>query len=203
MKKSVALSCVVIALASIVAGCGANGNVATSASTPAPTPSASCTPPAGYTIQQVFPQNGQGGQPNLEGVVFDVGPSPQPGGVPSPLPSNWFFYVTYNVTTNPASAISSYPISIGFLATPVPVPGSTAGSTPTPLPVPSDAPTNPAFTNYLQETASNGTFANSAASNSQFTVYLANSNCYPGIPESTFSTAPVDLPSPSPTPTST
>ena len=197
MNKSVALPCVVIALASIIAGCGASGNVATSTPTPAPTPSAACTSPAGYTIQQVFPQNGQGGQANLQGVVFAVGPSPQPGGVPSPLPTNWFFYVTYNTVVNQPGT-TSYPVSIGVLATPIPAPGSTAGTLPTPLPTPSDAPTNPAFTNYIYESASNGTFANSAS----FTVYLANSNCYPGIPESTFSTAPTDLPSPQPTATS-
>jgi hypothetical protein len=198
MNTSVALPCVIIALASIVAGCGSSGNVATSAPTPVPTPSVACTSPAGYTIQEVFPQNLQGGQANLQGVVFAVGPSPQPGGVPSPLPTSWFFYVTYNTVAGQPGT-SSYPSSIGFLATPVPAPGSTASSTPTPLPTPSDAPTNPAFVNYIYESASIGTFANSA----NFTVFLANTNCYPGIPESTFSTAPTDLPSPSPTPTAT
>lgn len=198
MNTSVALPFAVIILASIIAGCGASGNVATGAATPAPTPSVACTSPPGYTIQEVFPQNNQTGQANLQGVVFAVGPSPQPGGVPSPLPTNWFFYVTLN-TTNDVPGTSSYPASIGFLATPVPVPGSTAGATPTPLPTPSDAPTNAAFSNYLYESASNGTFANS----SQFTVFLANTNCYPGIQESTFGTAATDLPSPQPTATST
>ncbi len=198
MKKSVALPCMVIVLASIAAGCGASGNVATSgsAATPVPSPSTTCTPPAGYTIQQVFPQNGGVGQANLQGVVFDIGPSPQPGGSPSPLPTNWFFYVTYNTTGTPQT---SYPTSLGFLALPSPAPGQTAGASPTPLPTPSDAPSNPAFTNYLQETATNGTFANSG----NFTVYLANSNCYPGIQESTFGTAATDLPSPQPTATAT
>jgi hypothetical protein len=204
MNKSVALPCVVILLASIAAGCGSSGNIATSSSvpTPVPSPSSSCTPPAGYTIQEVFPQNGQGNQPNLEGVVFDVGPSPQPGNpVPSPLPTNWFFYVTYNVATN--DMISSYPQSIGFLATAPPSPAPGASASATPFPTPSDSPTNAAFTNYIQESASNGIFSNSAVNPAQFTVYLANSNCYPGIPESTFSTAPYDAPSPSPSPTGT
>jgi hypothetical protein len=77
------------------------------------------------------------------------------------------------------------------------VPGSTAGSTPTPLPVPSDTPL---FPNPIYETASIGTFANN---NTKFTIFLANTSCSPGIAESTFTTNLTDLPSPSPTPTST
>jgi hypothetical protein len=201
MNKSVALPCVVILLASIAAGCGSSGNVATTSAlaTPAPTPSVACTTPPGYSVQEVFPQNGQIGQPNLEGVVFAIGPNPQPGGVPSPLPTNWFFYATYSAAGG--AATTTYPTNIGFLATPVPAPSSSPGATPTPLPTPSDMP---AFgNNFLYESASLGIFANSGVSQSTFQIYLANNNCYPGIAESSFTTNVIDQPSPSPSPTGT
>jgi hypothetical protein len=76
----------------------------------------------------------------------------------------------------------------------VPVPASTAGSTPTPLPVPSDTPL---FANPIYETASVGTFANGMT---KFTVFLANTNCFPGLTESTFTTTLTDSPTPTPTP---
>jgi hypothetical protein len=195
MKKVVALPYVFVALASlVVAGCGGGyGQTAATASnpTPFPSPTASCTPPAGYTIQEVFPQNKGTAVANLQGVVFDIGPSPQPGGVPSPLPTNWYFYVQSAAGT---SAFVSFP----FLATPVPQPGASAGATPTPLPTPSDAP-GAGFTNYLQETSSLGNFA----VNTGFSVFLANTNCYPGLPESTFTTAPTDTPTVTASPTAT
>jgi hypothetical protein len=134
-------------------------------------------------VQMVFPQNGGINQPNLEGVVFAVSPNP--------LPSDWYIYAVSTFGSTQSTT------SIAFLATPVPVPGSTAGSTPTPLPVPSDTPL---FPNPIYETASIGTFANN---NTKFTIYLANTSCSPGIAESTFTTNLTDLPSPSPTPTST
>jgi hypothetical protein len=186
MRNAVALPFVLVALASlVVAGCGAGGQTAatTAAPTPFPTPTIACTSPPGYTIQQVFPQNGVTGVANLQGVVFDIGPNPQPGGVPSPLPTNWYFYV------KSAFGTSAF-VSVPFLATPVPQPGASAGATPTPLPTPSDAPSSPTFTNYLQETASIGNFATSTG----FSVFLANTSCYPGLPESTFTTAPTDTP---------
>ena len=193
MRKTVALPYVFVALASlIVAGCGGGyGQTAATASgtpTPFPTPTVSCTPPAGYTIQEVFPQNGATGVANLQGVVFAIGPSPQPGGVPSPLPTNWYFYVTS------AFGTTAFSNSIAFLATPVPQPGASASSTPTPLPTPSD---KPAFNNFLYETSSAGNFATSTG----FSVFLANTNCFPGIPESTFTTAPTDTPTVAASPT--
>ena len=182
MRKTVALPYLFVALASlIVAGCGGGlGQTASTANggaTPFPSPTASCTPPAGYTIQEVFPQNKGTAVANLQGVVFDIGPSQQPGGVPSPLPTNWYFYVQSIAGT---SAFVAFP----FLATP--------------LPTPSDAPAA-GFTNYLQETASIGNFAN----NTSFAVFLANTNCYPGLPESTFTTSPTDTPTVSASPTAT
>ncbi len=195
MKKSVALPFVALALASTIAvGCSGNGNVAATASgtpTPFPSPTASCTPPPGYTIEQVFPQNialpGNSGllAANLQGVVFAISPSP--------LPTNWYIYAT---STYGSTAFTN---SVGFLATPVPVPGSTASSTPTPLPTPSDTP----IPNAIFETASIGTFAN----NTTFQIYLANTNCYPGLMESSFKTtltdSPTATPSPSPTASAT
>lgn len=189
MKTSVVAPCAAVIFASIIAGCGSGGNVATTAVTAAPAPNATCTPPAGYTIQEVFPQNNGTAVANLQGVVFAVGPSPQPGvGSPSPLPTNWFVYAvspTYGSTYGTSS--------VAALA---PVPGATASSTPTPLPTPSDAPS---FSNFIYETASIGTFA----TGTKFTIYLANTNCNTGIQESTFTTSTTDLPSPSPSPTST
>jgi|ERR1700677_2525708 hypothetical protein len=190
MRKTIALPFIGIALASvIVAGCSGtslfNPN-ANGTPTPLPSPTISCAPsmfPTGEQVQMVFPQNGGINQPNLEGVVFAVSPNP--------LPTNWFIYAVSSFGSTQSTT------SIAFLATPVPVPGSTAGSTPTPLPVPSDTPL---FPNPIYETASIGTFANN---NTKFTIFLANTSCSPGIAESTFTTNLTDLPSPSPTPTST
>jgi len=196
MKNATALPYAALVMASIVAAVGAgcaNGNLATPTTppTPIPSPTASCTPPAGETIQMVFPQNGSLNAANLQGIVVAV--------APNPLPTSWFFYVVYNATT------SSYPNTIGVLATPAPAmtpsPGSTATPppTPSPLPTPSDTPSSPALANPIYESASLGTFATS----SRFTVYLASAGCYPGIAQSTFTTATVDTPTASPSPTST
>ena len=187
MRKTVALPFVGLALASIIAaGCsGAGNNQAVTASgtpTPFPSPTASCTPPPGESIQQVFPQNGSVTAANLQGVVFAV--------APNPLPTNWYFYAT-----SPFGSTAGTP-SIGFLATPVPVPGSTAGATPTPLPSPSDTP---GFANPIYESASIGTFAN----NTKFQIFLANTNCFPGLAESSFTTTLTDSPTPTPSPSPT
>ncbi len=186
MRKTVALPFVAIALASIiVAGCSASGNQAVTATgtpTPVPVPSATCTPPAGYQIQEVFPQKGSTTAANLQGVVFAV--------APNPLPTNWYVYATSTYGTTAGTS------SIAFLATPVPIPGSTAGSTPTPLPTPSDTP---AFANPIYESASLGTFAN----NTTFQIYLANPSCFPGLTESSFTTTLNDSPTATPSPTGT
>lgn len=203
MRKSIALPFAGLALASLLAAVGCSGNtnqavVSTGTPTPVPTPSATCTPPAGYTIQEVFPQANGVNQPNLQGVVFDIGPSPQPGGIPSPLPTNWYFYVSSSLGSTGLTA------NIAFLGTPTPMPSTTAlpsgspAATPTPLPTPSDAPV-PSFTNYIPEAATLGIFS----VNTTFTVFLANTNCYPGIQYNKFTTNATDLPSPTPTPTAT
>jgi hypothetical protein len=184
MRKTVALPFAALALASVIAaGCSGSGyNAVTANSTPTPIPVAlpACTAPPGESIQQVFPQNGSTNAANLLGVVFAV--------APNPLPTNWYFYATSAFGTTGGTP------TIGFLATPVPVPASTAGSTPTPLPVPSDTPL---FANPIYETASVGTFANGMT---KFTVFLANTNCFPGLTESTFTTTLTDSPTPTPTP---
>jgi hypothetical protein len=188
MKKTVALPFADIALTALVAaGCSGTGYTASTATgtpTPVPVPTSTCTPPPGESIQQVFPQNGSVSAANLQGVVFAV--------APSPLPTNWYVYATS------AAGTTAFTNSTMFLATPVPVPGASAGATPTPLPVPSDTPL---FANPIYESASIGTFAN----NTKFTIFLANSNCFPGLPESTFTTTLTDTPTatPSPAPTST
>jgi hypothetical protein len=186
MRKTVALPFVALVLGALVAaGCSGNGyNAATASATPTPFPSptSTCTPPPGFSIQQVFPQKGSTTAANLQGVVFAV--------APSPLPTIWYVYATSSFGTTAGTA------SIGFLATPVPIPGSTAGSTPTPLPTPSDTP---AFANPIYESANLGTFAN----NTTFQIYLANPNCFPGLTESSFTTTLTDSPTPTPSPSPT
>jgi len=126
----------------------------------------------------VFPQNNMLNQPNLEGVVFAV--------APSPLPTNWYVYAT---STFGSTAGTS---SIAFLAT--------AAPSATPFPTPSDTPSfAPSLGPPIYESASIGTFANNTA----FTIYLANTNCFPGIQESTFTTSLTDSPTATPSPTST
>jgi hypothetical protein len=183
MRKTVALPWVALTLAALIAaGCSSNSyNPATAFSTPTPfpTPTIACTPPASESVQMVFPQNGSVTAANLLGVVFAVSPNP--------LPTNWYVYAnSVNGTTSGTS-------SIAFLATPVPIPGSAAGSTPTPLPTPSDMPTFAGTPIY--ESASIGNFAN----NTKFTIFLANTNCFPGLAESTFTTTLTDSPTPTPT----
>jgi hypothetical protein len=187
MRKTVALQFAALALASLVAaGCSGSGaygsSTSTATPTPFPVPSATCTPPAGFSVQQVFPQANATGAANLQGVVFAV--------APGPLPTNWYVYAKSSFGTTSGTT------SIGFLATPVPAPGSTAGAIPTPLPTPSDTP---AFGSFIYESTSIGTFANNTA----FTIFLANTNCFPGLQESTFTTSLTDSPTPTPVPSST
>jgi hypothetical protein len=201
MRKSASLSFAALAVAAVVAGagCSASGTTATPGGTPTPMPlpTVTCTPPPGESIQMVFPKNGATGQANLQGVVFAV--------APSPLPTNWYIYVTHPNPNGGAALSTLGTAQIGFLATPapapsaVPSPGSTASAAPTatPLPTPSDAVTIPGTPIF--ETASVGTFATSTT----FTVYLADTTCSPGIQQSTFTTADTNLPSPTPAPTAT
>jgi hypothetical protein len=170
-----------LALASIIAaGCSGNGNsaITTGGATPFPVPSTKCTTPPGETIQEVFPQNGAAAAPNLQGIVIAV--------APNPLPTNWFFYATFG-----ANNLSTYPQTLSgpFLPIAVPSPGASA---PTPFPTPSDTPS---FANPIFESASFGTFATA----SNFTIFLANTNCFPGLQMSSFTTAPVDTPTSTPT----
>jgi hypothetical protein len=170
------LSVVAIALA---AGC-ANGNLATAggAPSPAPTPSSSCAPSLTSNIQLVFPVPGTIGAANLQGIVVAVSPSP--------LPTNYFFYASQN-------NVSTYPESISPLATPAP---PTASSSPSPLPTPS---ATPLFANPIYESGSIGIFATSTV----WTIYIANSSCYPGVAIGSFTTANVDTPTPTPSPSPT
>jgi hypothetical protein len=180
MKNAVALPFGFLLLAAVIAGCGSAQNAAATSAvpTPLPTPTTPCTSPPGYQIQMVFPQNGATSQPNLQGVVFAV--------APSPLPTNWFVYGQSNYGSTYGTS------SIDFLAT--------AAPSATPFPTPSDTPL---FTPALYESANFGTFANSALGASTFTIYLANPTCYPGLQESTFTTATTDQPTATPSPTST
>ncbi|HEV8023132.1 MAG TPA: hypothetical protein VGP41_17790 [Candidatus Lustribacter sp.] len=164
-------------MAAVIAGCGASQNATAynSLPTPVPTPTTPCTSPPGFQIQMVFPQNNATSQPNLQGVVFAV--------APSPLPTNWFVYATSIYGNTYGSS------SIGFLAT--------AAPSATPFPTPSDTPL---FPPAVYESTSIGTFANA---NSTFTILLANSTCYPGVTEGTFTTSLTDSPTATPSPTGT
>jgi hypothetical protein len=185
MRKTVALPFAALALASVIAaGCSGNAyNAATGGATPTPVPSAlpSCTPPPGVQIQQVFPQNGSTNASNTQGVVFAV--------APSPLPTNWYFYATSSFGTTGGTN------TIGFLATPAPA--VSASASPTPLPTPSDTP---AFANPIYESASLGKFANGQT---KFTIFLANTSCFPGITMNSFTTSLNDSPTATPSPSST
>jgi hypothetical protein len=210
MRKSAALPLAFLALSALVAaaaGCSGNGGTSATTSataTPEATPSAICTAPAGETVQMVFPIPGASAQANLQGVVFAV--------APNPLPTNWYFYVTQ---TGGTVGYTTYGTAqIGFLATPGPgpspttSPATTATASPTPLPTPSAVPL---AANPIYEAASIGTFAVSTT----FNVFLANSNCTPAQPLAStaaptgplyygsFTTAAVDTPTATPSPTST
>lgn len=175
MKNVVALpGFLLLLLAAIIAGCGSAQNAAAynALPTPIPSPTASCVLPSGYQVQMVFPQNGAVNQPNLQGLVFAV--------APNPLPTNWFAYATSTFGSTYGTS------SINFLAT--------AAPSATPFPTPSDTPS---FTPAVYEGTSIGTFANNAT---QFTIWLATSTCYPGVMESTFTTATIDQPTATPSP---
>jgi hypothetical protein len=197
MRKTAALSFAALAVAAVVAGAGCSNYGATASPGGSPTPVAlpttACTPWPG--VQMVFPQNGGSGVANTQGVVFAV--------APTPLPTNFYFYVSHPNPAGGADLSTLGTAQIGFLATPspspIPSPGATGSpaATPTPLPTPSDPPTIAGTPIY--ETATIGTFATSTV----FTVYLANTNCSPGVKMGTFTTAAVDLPSPSPVPSAT
>jgi hypothetical protein len=184
MKNTVA-AFAALAIASIVAaGCSGNGNsaITTSGPTPIPTPSVACTNPPGEAIQEVFPQNGATGVANLQGVVIAV--------APNPLPTNWFFYAKFG----PNQQVT-YPQTISGPFLPLATPSPGASTTPTPFPTPSDAPSfAPSFGTPIFEAASFGTFATSA----QFIIFLANTNCFPGLQMSSFTTATVDTPTATP-----
>ena len=189
MRKTVALPFIAIALASVIAaGCsGTNAYNPNANSTPTPLPSATgqCVLPSGETVQMIFPIPSQSQAPNMQGVVFAVSPNP--------LPTNWYMYASSSFGS------TQFTNSIAFLATPGPAPGSTAGSTPTPLPTPSAAPI---VANPIYETASIGNFA-ATTPVTTFTIFLANTSCGQGIAQGSFTTGTTDIPSPSPTPTST
>jgi hypothetical protein len=190
MRKTVALPFAALALASVIAaGCSGTGYNGTSAptSTPFPIPSTPCTPPP-FGLQVVFPRNGDTNAPNLQGIVIAV--------APNPLPTNWFFYASFQTSTQ-----ITFPTNIGFFSTPIPSPGPSGGPTSTPFPAPSDTPTfSPSFGTPIFESASIGKFANGQ---SKFTIYLANTNCFPGVAYNTFTTSLNDSPTPTPTPAPT
>lgn len=178
MKNAVALpGFLLLLLAAIIAGCGSAQNAAAynALPTPIPSPTTPCTSPPGYQIQMVFPQSRASMQPNLLGVVFAV--------APSPLPTNWFVYATSTFGSTYGTS------SINFLAT--------AAPSATPFPTPSDTPL---FTPAVFESTSIGVFANN---NTTFAILLANSNCYPGVPEGSFTTATIDQPTATPSPAAT
>jgi hypothetical protein len=185
MKKPVVAFSALALASMIAAGCSGQGNsaITTGGATPFPVPSVACTTPPGEAIQEVFPQNGAAAAPNLQGIVIAV--------APSPLPTNWFFYAKFG-----AGNLSTYPQTVSGPFLPMAVPSPGVSATPSPFPTPSDQPTFAAtFGTPIFESASFGTFATA----SNFSIFLANTNCFPGIPLSSFTTAPVDTPTATPT----
>jgi hypothetical protein len=156
MKNTIGLGFAAIVLGAAIASCGNHGALATSTATPTPvaTPSTPCTPPPNTSIQVVYPQ------PNSTGIstgtiVIAV--------APSPLPTNYNLYVVGSDTATNVSfggaAYGSYLSVIPFSQVPQPS-------------------LNPPFAlPYYESSYFGGLFAASAT----FAVYLANSNCYPGV----------------------
>ena len=167
MKPVNAAPLALLALAAVVAGCNAS-TTATSLTTPtpSPTPSVACTTPPGETVQLVFPPPSAPPSPVAVNSASPV-PLPNAQGIliaaaPSPLPTNWFAYVILNGQTIPAIG--------GFLTTP-----------PSPLPSPT---VKPNVANATIQYSAFGVFATGQT----YSVYLANTNCQPGISLGTFGT---------------
>jgi hypothetical protein len=154
MKNIIVVAFAAIALGAAIASCGNNGNVATATTTPTPvaTPSTACTNPPVSQVQVVYPE------PNSTGIstgtiVIAV--------APSPLPTNYKLYVNV-ATTTPLTQLGT---AFGQALTVIPFSA---------VPQPS---LNPPFAFPIYESSY---FGGLFGAGDTFSVYLANSDCYPG-----------------------
>jgi hypothetical protein len=154
MKNFIVAAFAAIVLGAVIASCGSNGNVATATATPTPvaTPSTPCTPPPNTQIQVVYPQ------PNSTGITTGtivVAVAPQP------LPTNYLLYVTSIETSTKLQIGTAFGQSLQV------IPFSS-------VPQPS---LNPPFAFPIYESSN---FGGIFGAGDTFSVFLANSNCYPG-----------------------
>lgn len=154
MKNTTAASFAALVVAAAIAGC-AGGNYATAVSTPspAPTPTVACTSPPGSSFQLLFPAPG----PTVSGIVTN-NQGVLVAVAPTALPTNWYGYVSS----------AAFGVALGdppaFLTTVLPSPAPTPTAT-------------PLIPNATVEYFPFGIFA----TGNTWTVFLANSNCFPGI----------------------
>lgn len=153
MKNSLAGSLALLAAIALAAGCGGgygNTNPAPTP-TPVPTPTVACTMPPGTSVALSYPPPVPATTASpfyTTGVIIAV--------APSPLPTNWFVYVT--------STFSSTPAPLATLTSP-------------PSPMPSNT-VDPKLPGETFQYSPGGGFGNGGT----FSTFLANANCFPGVP---------------------
>jgi hypothetical protein len=160
MKNSLLSFLAALALAAVLAaGCGGSSTLTAASSatpTPVPTPSVACTPPVGIGVSLVYPPPGPSPSasflPYAQGIMIAASPVP--------LPTNWYVYVTNNLT-----------------ASPIPIAGGTLIAPPSPFPTPFSDPGNP---NETLQYSPIGIFATNPGAT--WNTYIANTNCFPGVP---------------------
>jgi hypothetical protein len=155
MKNIIVAAFAAIVLGAVVASCGGNGNVATATATPTPvaTPSTPCQSIPNTQIQVVYPK------PDASGIstgTIVVAVAPQP------LPTNYLLYVTSVDTTTQLQIGTAFGKALQVIPVSAVPPNSL----------------NPPFAFPIYESSDfGGTFGTGLT----FSVFLANSNCFPGI----------------------
>ena len=160
MKNSLLSFLAALGLAAVLAaGCGGSGSLTSVTATPTPvaTPSIACTMPPGQQVGLAYPPPGP--SPDRRSCRTRKGSSSRP---PLPLPTNWYVYAISNLSTPPAA---TPPAAGGLVTTP-----------PSPFPTPFS---DPGFVNETFQYSPNGVF--NTGPGSQWTTYIANTNCFPGV----------------------
>jgi hypothetical protein len=157
MKNIILGAFAAIVLGAAIASCGNNGNVATATSTPSPvaTPSTPCTPPPPPAqIQVVYPIPNSVGVTNLGSIVIAI--------APSPLPTNYLLYVGVESTETQTFLGNAFGGQLTVIS---------ASQVPQPQLI-------PPFAFPIYESSSN--FGGTFGTGDTFSVFLANTNCFPG-----------------------
>jgi hypothetical protein len=154
MKNIIIAAFAAVVLGAAIASCGNNGNVATSTATPTPIPlpSTPCTPPPNVQVQVVYPQPLSTGI-STGTIVIAV--------APSPLPTNYKLYVTVEDTATQTSLGTAFGQQLQVIS---------SSQVPQPQLIP------PFVAPIYESSYFGGLFG----ANDTFSVYLANTNCYPG-----------------------